>query len=107
MKSGPQKRRRLLALWERDSRCHWCRQPTVLAFRPSETQHKKFPPRRDEATIDHLFSRLSAERGLRQGVEVTVLACWECNNRRCQEEQAAVPIEELRRRARNNGRVMM
>lgn len=56
------------------------------------------------ATIDHLDTRLSGRRGSTPGVERTVLACYDCNNRRNREEQKATPIELRRVRSQNGHR---
>ena len=95
-------RRRLIKLWLEDNGCHFCGRPTILVVSPGELKGKcrqitHFPER---ATIDHLNSKLSVTRIQRHdGVPQTVLACYECNQRRSREEQAALPPQELRRRS--------
>lgn len=42
----------------------------------------------DLATIEHLDSRYSPERGQHAGEFRKVLACWKCNNDKNREEQA-------------------
>jgi 5-methylcytosine-specific restriction endonuclease McrA len=104
VKGGAVKRRKLLRLWEADRRCRWCQRETVLVFRPPGVGHRQFPPRDDESTLDHLHSRYSAKRGrVANGEQMIVLACWRCNNDRGRDEERAVPLEELRRRAGNGG----
>ncbi len=93
---------RLIALWlASDAKCHWCGNPTVLFVVPPKSPARvrrhgaQFP---DRATIDHLDSKLSSERKQRNDQRPrTVLACYECNQSCCREEQAALPKEELRR----------
>lgn len=96
-------RRRLLKLWHEDNRCHFCNQPTILVLAPSGVSGRlrhivQFAER---ATIDHLHSRLSGRKTqINDGTESTVLACYECNQRRNDEEQSALPIDELHRRGK-------
>jgi len=101
------KRRRLLRLWEDSPLCHWCKEATVCVFRPFEkNKGGKFRPRPDEATLDHIHTRLEPERYLpvgKNGHEV-VLSCWQCNATRNQEEQREMPIEVLRMLSRRSTR---
>ncbi len=95
-------RRRLIRLWLEDCRCHWCEQPTVLLVAPpggtGKVRHASSYPER--ATIDHLYSRLNGQRRqVVDGTETTVLVCYKCNQRRCREEQAALPLAELHQRS--------
>lgn len=81
-------------LWRaQDGRCYWCKQPT----KPGPHDPGDVAP--DAATLDHLHSRLNAERGRHAGKLTHVMACRACNERRGWEECAALPIEEQRRRA--------
>ncbi len=75
------KRMRLRKLWRRSPLCYWCGRRTVLLLREGMTM-ADVPLRTDEATIDHLYSRLDGPRPEVFGLEVTVLACWQCNNER-------------------------
>lgn len=93
---------RIFGLWRRDPRCHWCRRPTVLIFRPPGCGQSTVPARADEATIDHLWTRFDG-RTQTHNVEVTVLACRECNGKRGACREAKVPLDELHRRAGNGG----
>lgn len=100
MSHNGRNRRRLIKLWLKNCECHWCKRPTVLCLPPPGVvggmRHAPdFPAR---ATIDHVHSRLSAERGKCDDVN-TVLACFVCNQRRGREEEAALPVEELHRRS--------
>lgn len=90
-------------LWrEHNGRCHWCPRVTQLLRRgPREGQ-----PPLDMATIDHLDDRFSPERGRHPGKRRQVLACWECNNRRARESEAAQPIKALWKRAGHAPRMM-
>lgn len=93
--------RRLIRLWQEDCQCYWCKQPTVLVVAPPGTngKHQHAANFSERATIDHLHSRLSGNRRqYNDGTEQTVLACYKCNQRRCREEQAALPLAELHRR---------
>lgn len=79
-----------------DPHCHWCGVNVVYyQLRPGETTPDNF------ATIDHLYSRYSSIRQtISDGKTKTlVLACNECNQKRSDEETAALGIEEIRRRA--------
>ena len=58
----------------------------------------------NEATIDHLDSRYSSERGKHYGEFRRVAACLECNGKRAKVEQSNIPIEERRVRAQNGHR---
>lgn len=52
------------------------------------------------ATIDHLDSRLSGERGKYRGTGArTVLSCRKCNELRAAEEVKAIGVQEERRRS--------
>ena len=84
-------------LWLKNPYCHWCGCLTVLL--PPESKRKYFPS--NMATIDHVRSRLHpARREPVYGEERRhVLACRQCNQRRCDEEQKQLSIEELRRRS--------
>jgi len=94
-------RRRLISLWRADRRCYWCGRETVLRVFPRCAKSSVRPPPScpEQATIDHLYSRLSGKRQQTYNTETTVLACYECNQRRCREEQAALPVSELHRRS--------
>ena len=99
MSAQDRKRRRLFKLWEVQGKlCHWCKQPTVLIFRPNGDM-KTIARRDDEATIDHLNTRYGERYQVKDGEEVLVMACNKCNNQRGQEKTASIPVEELRRRA--------
>lgn len=94
------KRARLLRLWEKDNRCYYCRRPTILVFRC--LGHSKMELFEDEATTEHLISRLHPDR-LKHTGERTVLACWKRNNEQGNAEQASIGIEELRERSGRRG----
>ena len=58
------------------------------------------PTHERQATLDHLDSRLSGNRFERDdGQPRTVLACRLCNEKRGTEEQVALGLPELHRRA--------
>ena len=104
MSHNGKNRLKLIGLWQDNCHCHFCGQPTVLVITPPEAsryQHFRHAPHfATRATLDHLRSKLNS---LRQqpcdGKKRIVLACYKCNQRRCREEQAALPIEELHRRS--------
>lgn len=97
------KRRR--KLWEEDPHCRRCGILTILpeVFATEEDGEiiypKKFPE--NVATIQHLDSRLSEERGTFDS-ERTTLFCWRCNNDDNKEVQERTPKSILRKRS-NNG----
>jgi hypothetical protein len=92
---------RLRRLWKKDPKCHWCGEPTFLILIPEGVELKIGKQHPKMATIDHLYSRYDPERKERfDGEPQTVLACHACNDRRNEEEQAAVPVEERTKRAR-------
>lgn len=77
-----QKRRRLRKLWDQNPNCHWCGKKTVLPKR-----RVGGPASHDLATIDHINSRFKKERfDNPNNLPNTVLACYECNHRRGEEE---------------------
>ena len=83
--------------------CHWC---GVLLSHPTEYQHggKDGVSRIKNikyhmATLDHLDSRYSNERGSHAWEIRTVLACYECNGYRNDVEQAKIALKELHKRA--------
>lgn len=87
-------------LWqEQDRRCFWCGTLTVL---PPDGAPKRFIPQDDTATTDHLDSRLSPERGKHPGELRRVMACYKCNQERC---NAEVLASDLAERQRKSGRL--
>ena len=78
-------RKRKLKLWRIDPHCHWCGILTVI--REYEPHQSQLP---NDATVDHLRSRWSKERG-KDKTESTVLACYKCNQERNEKEQSSVP----------------
>lgn len=89
-------KRRRLKLWQRNPHCHWCGRKTVYIQRRQGGPKVAYSD--DEATLDHLNSRLSGNRKQTNTV-TTVLACRACNHRRAAFEEATLPAEELRRRS--------
>ena len=79
-------------------RCYWCGQPVI-----DWVARRRVPTPDNAATIDHLHSRLSPERGKHHGEYTLVVACNACNNRRGEEEQRALGIEAIRERS-NGGK---
>lgn len=86
-------------LWKKNPHCHWC---GVLTIDYRDRKHHHYG---NEATLDHMYSRYSPLRGKR--TYVNVLACYKCNNQRCQKEQReldrsvlwaksdSIPVREL------------
>tara|TARA_Y100000310_G_scaffold339480_1_gene432252 strand:- start:1650 stop:2210 length:561 start_codon:yes stop_codon:yes gene_type:complete len=95
------RRMQIFRFWTESPNCHWCGQPTLLIFRGAYfAAGENFLPFRDnEATIDHLNSKLSSERGqYNDGKRRRVLSCKKCNHNRSVQEHIDTPIEELRER---------
>lgn len=84
---------------EQGGLCYWCKVPMSQPSRgPDRHKRKNFAD--NEATLDHLDSRLSPTRRQRCDGELRhVVACRRCNEQRGKEEQAALPREELWRRS--------
>jgi hypothetical protein len=91
-------RKRREKLWQADPHCHWC---GCLTVPPSGAAKMKRIPK-NMATLDHLRSRYDSSRGS-DCEEATVLACWQCNQRRSSEETAAKSRGGLWRRAGRSG----
>jgi len=79
-------------LWEHDPHCHWCGCLTVL-IEGRGSHEKEYPP--NMATLGHLDSRLSENRGKRSGEYRRVLACHRCNNARSRAEMKATLPQTL------------
>lgn len=93
LKSRERRRRQVEGLFKRQrGLCFYCNCPMWLA--PAHEHTKRQPP--NMATLEHLDSRFSAERGTHEGQIRRVLACLACNNARADAEQAAQPRELLR-----------
>lgn len=83
---------RRLELFAQDPRCYWCLVVCVAV----EMEGGTFPF--NAATLDHVYSKYTPEDRSENG-NPTVLACWECNNRRSRLETGLMPLFELWRRA--------
>lgn len=96
-------RKKLLKLFAAKPHCHWCGRLTVLL--PEVPQIRGKIPW-NAATIDHLRSRYDPKRQepVTAGEIRLVLACWRCNNERCQQEQNQIGKEELNRRSQEGKR---
>ena len=71
-------KKRVHKLWHKDPHCHWCGTETVL--RQRDGFGRMHPT---DATLDHLFPKYHPLKGKTiRGEEVTVLACYKCNNER-------------------------
>ena len=93
---GVWKKNRRNNLMAKDPHCHWC---GIEVIYRKLTFGEKMPD--NFATIDHLFSRLSPQRGQKQHPtqEITVLACNKCNFIRGKEEEKGLGKTELRKRS--------
>ena len=91
-------RKQKINFWERDKRCYWCGRETILTNEPHMEAANPLM-----ATIDHLFSRHTLQRYVSNSKNERrhVLACYECNHRRNNEEMKKIPLKELH--ARGNG----
>jgi hypothetical protein len=87
-------KKQLLKMWNENPHCHWCGRMTTLEGR----DENKLNP--ETATLDHLYSRLDPRRKEvnRTMEKRRLLACYECNQRRCHEEITASNTEKERRR---------
>jgi len=85
-------RRRRHKLFKENPYCFYCGEEMVLR---ESRGGGIWPP--NAATIEHLISRNNPLRGVIEGK--TVLACKQCNEQAGAEEERALPIEELWRRA--------
>lgn len=94
--SAKRRRQRAALFALQGGRCFWCGASMTLPAYPP-LRHRRPPA--NEATIDHLDSRWSPERGRHNGESRHVLACWDCNGRRNTAEQASIPRAELWRRS--------
>ena len=85
-------------LYERQQgKCYWCG-CQMLPFRKGWPKFKKYP--KNAATIDHIYSRMTKHRWQPpMGEQRLVVACWECNQKRCSQEMKNTPIEELHKRS--------
>ena len=104
------KQRRLLKLWqERDGRCCWCGKQTMLIFRGDAMtnnmdKHSTLEKQDNEATIEHLNSKISGRAEARNNEQMWDMACHECNFSRAVAEQKLLGIDELRRRSKQQRR---
>lgn len=94
------KRRQRDRLFKRQrGRCCWCRQPMRRTWNHRDGQTT--PP--DLATIEHLDSRLSPERGQHPGERRHRLACAKCNHQRGVDEVNQLSLDEKHRRSGRSG----
>lgn len=92
--SSARRRRKKIRLFvDQDGRCHYCRIPMLLSF-----HHMAHQPA-NLATIEHLDSRLSGERGKHHGEIRIVLACRQCNHERGTQEYNLLSLDERRERS--------
>lgn len=105
-KNGARESKRERMFYWQKGRCHWCHGEMTLDRTPP-------PPVRpglrhnlplNFATFDHLYSRLDPRRRdwkihTRLGLPRIVLACWQCNHERAQDEIARLVDEQRRRSA--------
>ena len=96
MSTSDKRRREILFL--RHPFCYWCGRPVKMYV---HSQHETPPP--DQATLDHIRTRYNPERHMPSDKEQTVLACWECNHKRGEEDTQNMPLEELHNRSKRHG----
>lgn len=100
MPEKPRLRRQRAWLWEyQHGRCFWCRCQMVQPEGDQRHLPKRLRNPPNMATIDHLDSRLSPERGQHSGEWRHVLACRTCNEARSAAETAELPAVELWQRS--------
>lgn len=93
---GYKRKRRRALFRKQQGKCHWCGGEMVL---PDVYPTRGKMPR-NLCTVDHLRSRFHPARNEpANGTQRWVAACWQCNNDRCQAEQAAMPIQVLREKS--------
>ena len=90
--------KRKIALWDKQrGLCFWCGQQTVLTVGWNRGRQSA-----EIATIDHLRCKYSPDRcepPIGPDEEMTVLACYKCNQERGKTIEMAVPLVEIRRRS--------
>lgn len=90
-----QTKKRQAQLWRmfrrQSGHCAWCGCKMVA---PGTHKGKGRPDPR-LCTFDHFDDRFSEDRGKHAGEYRNVAACWTCNNRRAQMQQANVPKSVL------------
>lgn len=74
--------------------CYWCGKATVLRKRSGRGKQKP-----DDATLEHLISKLSPDTAQRQNPDNMRLACYACNHQRGEDEVNAFPKEMWRLRS--------
>lgn len=72
-------------------RCAWC----GMAMKPPGSHKGRGKPDPMLCTFDHFDDRFSDERGKHGGEFRNVAACWTCNNRRAQMQQANISKQVL------------
>ncbi len=79
--------------WEKDHHCYWCGVPTVWFDKDGGRQPA------NAATLDHIRSRYTPQRAQQSNGRwrrgIIVLACYQCNQDRCQQEQAFLSREKI------------
>lgn len=88
MRKGREWRRRVNLFLRQGGLCYWCNRPMFLPVSLSGGEGN----RDSMATIDHLDSRLSPERGTHKKEQRTVMAHARCNHDRGHDEEAAQPL---------------
>jgi len=90
--SGERKRQYLEGQFRRQNGlCWWCGELAVLLL----LAPPKYRWNGNEATIEHLDSKLSGERGTKKGQRRRVMAHSKCNEERAKQETALLPAEVL------------
>ena len=96
MGGNKKKRHQLARMFRRQGgHCAWC---GCEMLPPGSHKGKgRVPP--TLCTFDHFDDRHSDERGKHAGEYRNVAACWTCNNRRNQMQEANVPKESVRKKS--------
>ena len=83
-------------LHKKDPRCHWCKRVTKLICEPSLSRSDPLM-----ATIDHVVSRYHIHRWVRKkkNQKRRVLSCYECNQRRNNQETLCLSRAEVLKRS--------
>ncbi len=97
-KTSENARKRFYLFQAQKGLCFWCGMPMTIHY----LDGGKTPD--DAATIEHLDSRLSPERGRHAQTRRLVAAHASCNHDYARACEKAVGIDELRRRASHEGR---
>lgn len=86
-------KRRKIRLWKKDSKCRNCGVNTLLNILPFYDSSFKHHYDND-ATIEHLNSRLSGNRKQTYRIETTTLYCRKCNEEKARDELMRMHLQK-------------